>query len=281
MMRSILTVLSVVAALAAAPVHAQSKAESLADMRAELATLADSLQALRAELVAGGGGGLASAGGGSALQRMDAMEAQLVQLTSQTEALQNRIDRVVSDGTNRIGDLEFRLCELEDGCDVANLPITARLGGGDAAAPAALPATGAPAPVPSQQPELAVGEQADFDRAKAALDSGDFRGAADQFAAFGQAYPGGPLTSEAQFLRGEALSKAGETASAARAYLDAFSGAPDGAYAAVSLVRLGAALGILGQQQDACLTLGEVSVRFPASPEVGEAASAMQALGCQ
>src|SRR5690606_31391140 len=103
----------------------------------------------------------------------------------------------------------------------------------------------------------------------------------DKLAAFTQAYPGSPLTGEAQFLRGEALAKLGQTADAARAYLDAFSGAPNGPRAPAALMKLGAALGLLGQVQEACVTLGEVGVRFPAAPEAAEAASAMQSIGCQ
>lgn len=273
------------AALAAgAPALAQDRAATLADIRAELARLAADIQSLRSELVSGGGVGLQSAGGASALERMDAMEAELVRLTGRTEELGNRIDRVVADGTNRIGDLEFRLCEMEPGCDPANLPVTSTLGGSPAGAavtaPAPLPAAPS-APASSGGAELAVNEQADFDRARAVLDQGDFRGAADLFAAFAETYTGGPLTGEAHFLRGEALSRLGETSAAARAYLEAFSGQPDGPRAPAALLRLGTSLGQLGQGQEACVTLAEVAARYPAAPEALEATSAMQGLGCQ
>ncbi|MCV2871717.1 tol-pal system protein YbgF [Defluviimonas sp. WL0050] len=268
-------------ALLGAPAFAQDRTQTIADMRAELSALAGQLQALRSELVAGGASAMQAAGGASALDRMNAMEAELSRLTSQTEALQNQINRVVSDGTNRIGDLEFRICELEEGCDPANLPITQSLGGGTGAG-AALPAvTTLPATNTGAAPELAMSEQADFDAAKAALESGDYQGAADKFSAFTTNYPGGPLTGEAQFLRGEALLQLGDTSNAARAYLNAFSGAPDGPRAPASLLKLGAALGVLGQTQEACVTLGEVGVRFPTAPEAVEASTAMQALACQ
>jgi tol-pal system protein YbgF len=279
-------VLLLSAALMFAPVFAfaQDKAQTLADVRAELSKLADDLQALRSELVQGGAPAMQAAGGASALDRMNAMEAELSRLTSQTEQVQNHVNRVVTDGTNRIGDLEFRLCELEDGCDPANLPITESLGGapaggaqGTAPVVTTLPVTGAT----GGAPELAVAEQADFDRAKGALDSGDFQGAADKFAAFGQAYPGSPLTGEAQYLRGESLEKLGDTANAARAYLQAFSGAPNGPRAPGALLRLGATLGALGQAQEACVTLGEVGTRFPTAPEAVEAAANMRNLNCQ
>lgn len=268
------------AALLGAPAFAQDRAETVADMRAELSALATQLQALRSELVAGGEPALQAAGGASALDRMNAMEAELSRLTAQAENLQNQVSRVVADGTNRIGDLEFRICEMEEGCDPANLPITATLGGGTGGGAALPPVTTLPATGTGAAPELAVSEQADFDRAKAALDAGDYQAAADQFAAFTTAYPGGPLTGEAQFLRGEALQKLGDTSNAARAYLNAFSGAPDGPRAPAALLKLGAALGVLGQTQEACVTLGEVGVRFPTAPEAIEATTAMQALAC-
>jgi hypothetical protein len=52
------------------------------------------------------------------LQRMDALEAEIRRLAALTEDLQIRVDSVVRDGTNRVGDLEFRLCELEADCDI-------------------------------------------------------------------------------------------------------------------------------------------------------------------
>ncbi|MCV2867962.1 tol-pal system protein YbgF [Defluviimonas sp. WL0002] len=277
-------VLSTLLAAAALPAAAQD-AETLAELRSELMRLAQDLQSLRSELVTGGQTAMQSAGGTSALDRMNAMEAEIVRLTARTEELQNRIDRVVTDGTNRIGDLEFRICELEEGCDVSNMPITGMLGGsagaGAVAAPAPSTAPAASAAANGGTPELAISEKADFERAKAALDGGEYQAAADQFAAFSQTYPGSPLMGDAQFLRGEALAGLGDTSGAARAYLDAFSGAPDGPKAPAALLRLGAALGILGQVQEACVTLGEVPRRFPQSQEAAEAASTMQSLGCQ
>lgn len=286
MIRPFAKVLTLAVALAAASgAFAQDKAETLAQMRAELQALAGQLQALKSELMSGGQAAIQAAGGTSALDRMNAMEAELARLTAATEQVQIRVEKVVADGTNRVGDLEFRICELEEGCDPANLPVTASLGG---PATGGVPATsGETAPAaggttPAQPGvELAVNEQADFDRAKAKFDAGDHAGAAAGFGSFVQNYPGGPLTGEAQYMQGEALSKSGDTSGAARAYLAAFSGAPEGPRAASSLLKLGAALGLLGQTQDACVTLHEVPVRFPGAPEAAEAQSTMQKLGCQ
>ncbi len=281
MIRLLMKVLTLAVALAAASgVYAQDKSATLAEMRDELQTLAGQLQALKSELVAGGQAAMQAAGGASALDRMNAMESELARLTAAQEQLQIRVEKVVADGTNRVGDLEFRICELEEGCDSANLPITAALGG-DAPAVAGGAETAPAADPGAPQVEMAINEQSDFDAAKAKMDAGDFAGAATALTAFTQNYPGGPLTGEAQFLQGEALSQSGDTTGAAKAYLAAFSGAPQGPRAPASLLRLGAALGLLGQTQDACVTLGEVSVRFPAAPEAGEAVTTMQKLGCQ
>ncbi len=235
--------------LAFGPVAAQAQdAQTLADVRQELTVLNVEVQKLRRELSTTGGASVAVTGG-SVLERVNAMESELQRLTSKTEELENRINRVVTDGTNRIGDLEFRLVELEGG-DVGSLGQTSTLGGGEMPATMA-PATPVPAPAdplantstPTNTAELAVGEKTDFERAKAALADGDFRSAADQFATFNQTYPGGPLGPEADLRRGDALDGLGDTREAARAYLASFSADPAGPVAAEALYQLGSSLG--------------------------------------
>lgn len=264
--------------------HAQDKAETLADIRNELAQLAADFNALKAELVSTGAATNGTAGG-DALTRMDTIEAELARLNARTEEVELKLNRVVSDGTNRIGDIEYRLCEATEGCDPASLGATPTLGdAGGAAAPAAPAATdagAAPATDTTGGAELAVSEQADFDRAKEVLAQGDFPGAATLFATYAQSYPGGPLVPEAHYLRGEALSKQGDTANAARSYLDAFSAAPEGPLAGDALLKLGEGLGALGQVPEACVTLGEVGMRFPGSLAATQAAVAVQGFGCQ
>lgn len=256
-----------------APMAAQADEQTLADIRQELSVLFVEVQRLKRELSTTGTPG-ANVGGNSPLERIDSIEAALQQLTAKTEQLENRINRVVTDGTNRIGDLEFRLVELEGG-DLSTLGETSTLGGGSTSN---TPAT--PPPNTIDTAELAVGERSDFTRAQEALASGDFRSAAEQFATFTTTYPGGPMSADAHFLRGQAFENLGEMANAARAYLESFSGAPDGPKAPEALYKLGTSLGALGQQNEACVTLGEVAIRYPASDMVLEAQSAMRNLGC-
>ncbi len=279
-------------ALMAAPVAAQDRQQTLADIRQELSVLYVEMQRLKRELSTTGGAG-SNLSGTNALDRLNSMESELSRLTAATEQLTNRVDSVVRDGTNRVGDLEFRLCELETGCDIGSLGETTTLGGGALPAATAPSVTGAPA---SDAPigagdvatgmldtggmELAVAERDDFDRAKASYDAGDFQGAADQLQAFTDTYQGGPLTGLAHLMRGEALTKLGRTSSAARAYLESYSGTPNGPTAPTALLKLGVSLDGLGQKSEACITLGEVSTRFPSSDASIEAQAARAGMGC-
>ena len=245
---------------------------ALADIRQELTLLSGEMQRLRSELSTTGAAEVNLPE--TALERVDAIEAELRDLTARTEALTGRIDRIVADATNRIGDLEFRLVELEGG-DVGALGETSTLGG---------EASSAPVPAPSAAPapgaELALAERADFDRAVAASESGDHAEAARLFGAFAEAYPGSPLAGEAQLRRGEALRDAGDLPGAARAFLAGFSGDPSGERAPEILLALGEALGALGQTQEACVTFGEVQVRFAGSEAARRSVEASGALGC-
>ncbi|GHC48008.1 tol-pal system protein YbgF [Gemmobacter tilapiae] len=268
--------LGVMLALLPGLAPAQDRAQTLADIRAEIGALSAQFNALKQELVASGGINTGIAGG-DALQRLDAIEAALSRLTAQTEQVQIKVNKVASDGTLRLGDLEIRVCELTEGCDIMNLPPTAPLGGdGGTATPTTPTET-----TSSGGPELAVAEKADFDRAKEVLASGDFRTAADLFQTYAQTYQGGPLSQEAHLLRGDALAQLGETGNAARAYLEAFSGTPNGALAGQALLKLGQSLGQLQQIPDACITLAEVGTRFPGTADATAAQGAMAQLGCQ
>lgn len=267
---------ALIAALAhvPAPVLAQDRESTLADIRQELSILYVEVQRLKRELSTTGTPDV-NITGTSALERIAAMESELQRLTSLSEELEFRIDRVVEDGTNRIGDLEFRLCELEADCDIGSLGDTPSLGGVEIDVPAM------PAPqIDEGGAQLAVGERADFEAAKAAFDAGNFQQAADAFAAFAETYTGGPLTGAAHYWRGEALSELGRTSDAARAYLESFSGSPTGEMAPRALLNLGLKLDQLGQTADACATLGEVTGRFPESEASIEAQTARADLGC-
>lgn len=265
---------------AACPAAAQDRARTLADVRQDLTVLYVEIQRLKRELSTTGTPGVALQGT-SALERIDAIEAELQRLTARTEEVTNRVNRVVEDGTNRIGDLEFRLVELEGG-DVSKLRQTTTLGGDAGRSGGAAATTGAAPAIERQDggPQLAVGEQADFDKARAAYDAGSYDAAASQFASFAETYTGGSLTIEAHFWRGKALAALGNGSGAAKAFLEAYSGDPDGVMAPDALLELGLSLDGLGASEEACTMLGELTAKFPDSAASDEARTAQGQMGC-
>ncbi|NIZ13356.1 tetratricopeptide repeat protein [Phaeobacter sp. HF9A] len=279
-MRQILLSTALVA-VSVLPSLAQERDQTLADIRQELTVLHVEVQRLNRELSTTGAPSTSLAGS-SVLERVTAIEEELQRLTAQTEQLQHRVQRVVEDGTNRIGDLEFRLVELEGG-DLSQLGETSTLGGeveGETG-----PALGATPALPGDSDiagggELAIGEEADFKAAMTDLEGQNYQAAADKLATFKEAYPGSPLTAQVEYGRGKALDGLGDTREAARAYLAAFTGDTTGVVAPEALFELGAALGRLGQMDQACITLAEVSVRFPNDPAVTAAEAERSKLAC-
>ncbi len=252
--------------------------ETLADIRQQLALVHVDVQRLKRELSTTGGQSGTDLGG-TTIERLNTLEAELQRLTAKTEQLEYRIEQVVSDGSNKLGDLTFRLCELETDCDIAKEDFDVYLGG---VKPAVTPT------VPTTQPtevstggELAVGETQDFKTGRDALSAGEYATAEAIFTTFIETYPGSPLEAEAHLRRGQALEEQQQLTDAARAYLESYSGTPQGPVADEALYRLGAALGSLGQINEACVTLNEVGVRHPNSPFAIEAQNEMSLLTCQ
>lgn len=252
---------------------AQDRKETLADIRQELSILHVEIQRLKTELsTTGAATSLGSSGSNS--QRLDALEGELRRITGKVEQLEFHVEQIVRDGTNRIGDLEFRLVELEGG-DVSKLGETSTLGGEDVRRPIM------PVVTPTQpQTEMAVSEQSDYEAAMAAYQQADHTRAAELFGRFTETYPGGPLTSDAHYWRGESFAALNLWSKAARSYLQAFSSAPDGDLAPISLFRLGFSLNKIGQTDEACLTLNEVGVRYPDSDANQQARQEIARLNC-
>lgn len=249
--------------------------ETLADIRQELEVVHVMVQTLRRELATTKSPGLLNARG-SFQERIDTIESALQRLTARTEELENRVERIVADGTNRIGDLEFRLVELEGG-DISALGETTTLGGTGSSTAAVDIAKSAPA---QTTPELAVSEKDDFNRALAAYESEDFPQAVRLFATFNNSYPSGPLAGAAHLYRGLSLDAQGEVGEAARAYLEAYSVSPEGPEAPLALLQLGLSLNALGKSSQACVTLNEIAVLFPDDAMVVRAEDAQREIGC-
>ena len=252
--------------LCSGAVFAQEKDQSLADIRQDLGLLYIEIQKLKRELSTTQlPSGLQS--GDSVLERVNAIELELQRLTGATEQLDYRLKRVVEDGTNRIGDLEFRLIELEGG-DISNLADTTTLGGDAELREQTVPI--------EASPELAVGEEADFDLAQSAFDAENYIEAAEMLNRFSQTYPDSPLIAEAHLLRGKAFEAVEDYKASARAYLESYNTlkSPD------ALQRLSNSLISLGQMETGCQMLSQVELLFPGTSYAAAAQSEMQRLQC-
>ena len=228
---------------AAFTMPANAQPMTLQDIRGDLAVLSQQLEELRAEMSATGNTTLSTRDAASALVRIDEVSADLRAALGRIEALEIKMRQVIDDGTRRIGDIEFRLSELEGG-DPALIATPAPLGGSDPLS------------------ETISSERQAFNAAKKSLSEGDGSAASLQLAEFLSSFPDGPLTSEARYLQGEALALQNDYQNAARAYLSSFSGAPDSAFAPLSLFGLSVSLYELGQGDQACLTLAEIQIRY-------------------
>jgi len=231
------------ALLAVSGLSAAAQPMTMADIRSDLSVLSQQLEELRAEMESTGNTGLTPRDAASALVRIDEISADLRAAFGRVEALEIKMQQVIDDGTRRIGDIEFRLTEIEGG-DPALLGTPAPLGGTE------------------PQSELISSERQTFEDAKKALLEGDGQTASALLIEFLNSFPDGPLTSEARFLQGEALTIQGDYQNAARAYLNGFSGAPDSEFAPGSLFGLSVSLFELGQSDQACLTLAEIQIRY-------------------
>jgi tol-pal system protein YbgF len=256
---------------------------TVADLRAELSVLSAQVQQLRDQLVQRGAAGGLPGNPADALTRLDQLEVELRRVTDRVEVLTNDLNRIVEEASNKVGDIEFRLTELEGGTPPVSAGPAPQLGGGlTALRPRPRQGPGATTQPGTAGPgaQLTVTERSDFDAAVAAAAAGDHARAAELFGAFLATYPGGPLSGDAQFRRGEAQEALGDWRGAARSYLDAFSGAPQDPIARRALYRLAISLNALGQASQACLTLTEVEIRYPGTEVAAEVPARRQEFRC-
>lgn len=249
------------AVLLAAPV---AQADSVAELRSELSALSAVVADLARELSSGEAASQPDFDG-SLIDRVDRIRAELARLTGRTEELEFRIRRAIDEASNRLGDLEFRLTELEGG-DTSALPPPQPLGGDAAQA--------------AETPQLAAGERAAFDDASALVDAGDHEAAAAALEQFLEFYPGSPLSAEASFMLASAHRERGAESEAARAYLNLYLADTDGPDAPRALLALGDSLARLEQREEACVMFDELLERFPDSDAASEAEEARARITC-
>ena len=251
--------------LVSGPVLAPAQADTVADLRAELTALSGVVADLARELSSGS---VASQPDfdGALIDRVERIREELARLTGRTEELEFRIRRTIDEASNRLGDLEFRMTEMEGG-DTSSLAPPRPLDGG-------------PAVSDGDTPQFAAGEQTAFDSARTLAEDGDYDAAADALQQFLEFYPGSPLGPDASILLGDMHRARGAEPDAARAYLNLYLADPDGADAPRALLALGESLGRLDQREEACVMFDELLDRFATSPQAIEANEARARLAC-
>lgn len=230
------------AAVSVPPAGAQNAVDNL---RFRVSQLEAQIATMRGQ--AGGGANAAM------LERLDRIEQEVRELTGAVEEVAHRQRQIAEDARRRFGDIEFRLTELEGG-DVAALEPPPPLGGEQQQAE-----TGPAAAV-------SISERDELDQAIADVEGGRYGQGADRLERFLRTYGSSPLRPEALYWLGESQLERGDHQSAARSFLQAYNADLDAATAPRALYRLGVTLGRLGQTQDACLTLEEVSAQYPNAP---------------
>ena len=227
--------------------------------------------------------------------RLSALEGQIRDLTGRIEETLNRVTIVQQRLDKLVGDVDFRLGQIEKGgapapaadaaaAPAAGTPTTpaapvvrpgeARLQlvpGGPPTAPQAAQAGGAPAAAasvtlpagpPETQYEFAYGLYQ-----QAVQDRGDFGRAETALRGFVSANGTHRLAGDAQYWLGETFYARRDWTNASAAFAEQFRRFPQNTKAPDSLLRLGQSLGQLNRKADACGTLAELDRRYPAASQ--------------
>ncbi len=275
--------------LLALPAAAQIESREGIALQNQILELRREVQALAAR----GGGAVAApvprSGGGSAggteltatlLERVQQLEEEVRRLRGRSDELGFAVQRSTDEQQKALGDLNFRVQELEGrggGARPATPPAQQQgsLGATRPATPPATPPAATPA-APPRTPEVALRE------GNAALARRDYA-AAEAAAREVLANRQTPRATDARFLLAEALYGKRDYQQAALAYDDTYRRAKTGSKAQDSLLGLANAFTAINEKQSACATLDQLRSEFPtARADLRDRiAQARQRAGCR
>ena len=246
----------------AAPAFAQER-RTWPTCKAELTTLSGQIEQLRNELVrTGAAGGPADARRRPALTRLDQLEAELQAADRPGRRADQRRDphhrgRHQPGRRHRVPPDRARGRRHRRG----GKPEPALLGGG-VTRPMPRPVAPAVAPPGSRHAGGVPSSRTSTPRWRRRMPATTPRRPSSSRPSC-TSYPGGPLSTEAQYRRGEALGGAGELARRGAELSRRLQRRAAGPRAPHALYKLAVSLGELGQTDEACLTLTEVDSRYP------------------
>ncbi len=121
-----------------------------------------------------------------------------------------------------------------------------------------------------------------YENAFALLKNAQYDRAETEFAAFLQRYPTHALAGNAKYWLGETYYVRNDFETAARIFAEAYQQYPDNTKAPDNLLKLGMSLSALGNNNDACIALGQLQTQYPngAGPVLRRAKQEIQRLGC-
>ncbi len=239
-------------------------------------------------LGSGGRGASVPASGGASeitaqlLERVSALEEQVRSLRGRLDEIGNQTQQQGQDFSKQLGDLNFRITNLEGGrggvppqAGPARSPPLAPPPSGLAPVPPASPGA-PPGPPPPRRPELSIQE------GNAALARRDYASAEAAAREVLATQRTSPRAYDAQFLLAESLAGKRDWSAAAVAFDDAYNRSRTGSHAQDSLLGLANSLTILGDKRAGCAALAKMRAEFPSPrPDLREPiAAARQRAGC-
>lgn len=239
---------------------------------------------------------------------MRTLTGQIEEVTYNLAQMKRRLDTLASDIDQRLGALEHHDGATAPAGEQASSPgnvaarnsaapppgaganpaepasrsgvlgqLPANAGQQTAAAPAA---EGAAAKPSGSLPAGTSQEQ--YNYAFGLLRQADYPGAEQALRAFIQRYPNDPLAGNAQYWLGETYYVRKDYNNAAAVFAEGYQKYPKGGKAADNLLKLGMALGQLGQKADACRAFARLDRDFPSAPSTVKerAGDEKKHLGC-
>jgi len=244
--------------------------------------------------------------------RISQLEDQMRQLTGQIEEINYNLDQMKRRLDTLSSDVDQRLTALEHGntapgqpplvgaAPPAGQPPRSLAGGPPPGAganpgqPAGQPGVLGQLPVGTQQaaaPATAAGAagtlpsgspQDQYNYAFGLLRQANYPAAEQALRSFIQRYPNDPLAGNAQYWLGETYYVRKDYSNAAAVFAEGYQKYPKGGKAADNLLKLGMALGQLGQKADACRAFARLDRDFPTAPATikDRAGEEKKQLGC-
>jgi TolA-binding protein len=249
-----------------------SQDRTLSDIRAELPSLFGEIKSLELQLKTSKVENLIIKG--EHLDRIKSIEKELINIISQVENLQYRIERIVREGTNHIADIRFRLCDIELDCNIENFSPGNMLG----KAPVRLKEISGNS---DMFKGLTALERNEIYLIETLLRAGNPTGVMARLEVFLDAYPIGTIRMELMFLLGKTLMVEKQWSKAAKIYLDIYSSFPKVPRSGEALYYLSVSFAELNQFERACLMLTELRIEYPRSNFVSDASQKAMELNCQ